>query len=380
MIGGFYNMWTNSMLKQNAWNSLKTYYWTAFGVTLLTAILGGNSNSSIGFPSSASSAGSDYDYYNTSLNSAEIMAFAIGLLVAVVFIVAFSLAIYAFLGGIVRCGECKFFCKARTGDVNFGYLFDNFQGGRYKKTAKVMFNTRVQIFLWSLLFYIPGIIKTYEYFLVPYLISENVDLSPKRAQEISKQTMNGEKWKLFVLDFSFIGWYLLGAIACGLGVLFVVPYYEATMAEFYTCMRAKMISYSITSEEELSGYYNNFGNPFDNSNYNNNNYNNNSYNNYNNYNNTNYQNYNQPQNPYDNQPYNNNPYQTNNYSMPDINANLNQNNPYQNQNNPYQTQDNPYQTQNNPYQNQNNPYQSQNNPYQSQNNSVNLDKNNNNQS
>ena len=357
MIGGFFNMWTNSMLKQNAWNSLKTYYWTAFGVTLLTGVLGGNSSFNTGFPSNASSYESDYENYFTSFSTAEIIGLLIGFFIGFVFILAFSFAIYAFLGGIVKCGECKFFCKARTGDVNFSYLFDNFQGGRYKKTAKVMFNTQLQIFLWSLLFYIPGVIKAYEYFLVPYLISENADLSKERAQEISKQTMNGEKWKLFVLQLSFFGWFFLGAIACGLGVLFVIPYHEATMAEFYTCMRAKMISYSITSEEELSGYYNNFGNPFDNSNYNNNNYNNNSYNNYNN---TNYQNYNQPQNPYDNQPYNNNPYQNNNYSMPDVNANLNQNNPYQNQNNPYQTQNNPYQTQSNPYQTQNNPYQTQN--------------------
>ncbi|MDE6005379.1 MAG: DUF975 family protein [Oscillospiraceae bacterium] len=321
-------MWTNNMLKQNAWNLLKTYYWTAFGVTLLTSILTGGSNG-LRFTNNSNT---EYSYqtdyaYQPDISIAESMGYIIGLLIGVLIVTIIisivGLAIYAFLGGIVKCGECKFFCKARTGDVNFGYLFDNFQGGRYKKTAKVMFNTQLQIFLWSLLLIIPGIIKSYEYYLVPYLMSENADLSKERAQEISKQTMNGEKWKLFMLQFSFIGWYLLGLLACFVGVIFVTPYYEATMAEFYTCMRAKMISYSITSEEELTGYYNNFGNPFDNNNYNNNNYNN----------------YNQPQNnPYDNQPYQNNPYQNNNYNMPNNNSNhvnLDKNNNNNNNNDDY---------------------------------------------
>lgn len=297
-------MWTNSMLKQNAWNSLKAYYWTAFGVTLLTGILGGNSSSGFSFPSGAGSSNSSYDSSQVDMSSAELIGFMIGFLVVFVFIMAFAMAVYAFLGGVVRCGECKFFCKARTGDVNFGYLFDNFQGGRYMKTVKVMFNTYLKIFLWSLLLLIPGYIKTYEYYLVAYLMSENADLSKERAQEISRRTMDGEKWKLFVLQLSFFGWFLLGAIACGLGVLFVMPYYEATMAEFYTCMRAKMLSFGITSEEELAGFYNNYDN---------------------------YQNYNmnQPQNnPYDNQSYQNpnqytnNPvYPNDNYQMPDVNDN-----------------------------------------------------------
>lgn len=245
------------------------------------------------------------------------MGFFIGFLVAFVFIMAFAMAIYAFLGGVVRAGECKFFRMARTGDVNFGYLFDNFQGGRYMKTVKVMFNTYIKIFLWSLLFLIPGYIKTYEYFLVSYLIGENADLSKERVQEISRQTMNGEKWKLFVLQFSFIGWMILGAMLCGIGVLFVMPYYEATMAEFYACMRAKMLSLGITTEEELSGYFNTPNS---------------------------FQNYgNQPQNGYN--PYDMNQ-NTNGYNPYDMNQNTNGYNPYDmNQNtnsyNPYDTNQNP---------------------------------------
>ncbi|MDE5883711.1 MAG: DUF975 family protein [Oscillospiraceae bacterium] len=309
-------MWTNSMLKQNGWNSVKPYYWTAFGVCIVSALLGGNSGGGFNFGAGAGSGTEQGTGYDTTMDPEVLIGFVIGFLVAFVFIMAFAMAIYAFLGGVVRAGECKFFRMARTGDVNFGYLFDNFQGGRYMKTVKVMFNTYIKIFLWSLLFYIPGLIKTYEYFLVSYLVSENADLSKERVQEISRQTMNGEKWKLFVLQFSFIGWMLLGAMACGFGVLFVMPYYEATMAEFYACMRAKMLSLGITTEEELSGYFNT-PNSFQN-------YGNQPQNSYNPYDmNQNYnQNQNQNYNPYDmNQNYN----QNQNYNPYDMNQNYNQN-------------------------------------------------------
>jgi uncharacterized membrane protein len=116
-----------------------------------------------------------------------------------------------------------------------------------------MFFKSLYIFLWSLLFVIPGIVKSYEYYLIPYLLAENPNLSKERAFEISMQTMKGEKWKLFVLQLSFIGWYLLGYLACCFGIIFVLPYFNATMAEFYMCMRAKMISYGYTTDDELTG-------------------------------------------------------------------------------------------------------------------------------
>ncbi|MDE7122250.1 MAG: hypothetical protein K2O42_08835, partial [Oscillospiraceae bacterium] len=135
-------MWTNSMLKQNAWRTLKPYYWTAFGVCIVASLLGGNSGGSgFSFSTSATSGSVNGSEYESSMSSAEMMGVFIGFLVAFVFIMAFAMAIYAFLGSVVSAGKCKFFRMARTGDVNFGYLFDNFQGGRYMKTVKVMFNT-----------------------------------------------------------------------------------------------------------------------------------------------------------------------------------------------------------------------------------------------
>ncbi|MBP0974356.1 MAG: DUF975 family protein [Oscillospiraceae bacterium] len=251
-------MWTNSLLKQNAWNSVKNYYWPALGVTFVAGILGangggggysgGSSSYSNSLSNSGSGSGSDSD-----MDPGAVIAIIMICLVVFVFAMAFALALQAFLGNIVRVGECKYFYDARNGDQAFGKLFDNFRNGKYLATVKVMFFRSLYIMLWSLLFYIPGIIKAYEYFLIPYLLAENPFLSKDRAFEISKKTMDGEKWNLFVLQLSFIGWFLLGLLACVVGIYFVQPYYEATMAEFYTCMRAKMLSMGIATEEELGG-------------------------------------------------------------------------------------------------------------------------------
>lgn len=252
-------MWTRSLLKENAKNSMKNYYWTAFGVCFLTALLGGNSgNSGISFNFSFPASGlEEIDSMSGSMDSAEAIGFMIGFLVAftigMVFAMAMVFAVYAFLGGPIEVGKCHFFYEARNGNADFGSMFASFGGGRYMPTVKIMFFKMLYTWLWSLLFVIPGIIKAYEYYLIPYLIAENPNLPKERAFEISKRTMNGEKWDLFVLELSFIGWQLLGLLACCVGSYFIAPYAQATYTEFYACMRAKMIAQGITTEEELTG-------------------------------------------------------------------------------------------------------------------------------
>ncbi len=246
-------MWSISLLKQNAWNSLKGYYWTAFLVCLLSYLIIGTVGGSTGMLQTPA-VGMLMD--GGTMGDAEAAVFA-GTFITVylmifVFALAVSFATSAFLGNPIFVGQCSFFRKARTGDVDFVHMFEGFSGG-YMNMVKVMFLRLLYTFLWSLLFIIPGIIKSYEYYLIPYLLTENPQLSAERAFVISRQTMNGEKWKCFQFQLSFIGWFLLGVLACGVGVYFVMPYYYAGMAEFYACMRAKAIAQGITTEEELSG-------------------------------------------------------------------------------------------------------------------------------
>ena len=89
------------------------------------------------------------------------------------------------------------------------------------------------IFLWSLLFVVPGIVKSYAYSLAFYIKADHPEYDWKQCLDESQQRMKGHKGRLFVLDLSFIGWYLVGSIAIAIGVLWVVPYHEAARAQFY---------------------------------------------------------------------------------------------------------------------------------------------------
>ena len=88
---------------------------------------------------------------------------------------------------------------------------------------------------------IGAIILSYAYGMVPYLLHDYPELSPREAMKISREMMRGQKWNLFVLDFTFIGWILLSILTLGLGVLFVQPYMLTARAAFYEDLKAKKL-------------------------------------------------------------------------------------------------------------------------------------------
>lgn len=91
----------------------------------------------------------------------------------------------------------------------------------------------IYIVLWTLLFIIPGIIKAYSYSMTMFLKAKNPELKTKEAITMSRKIMDGKKWKLFCLEFSFIGWALLSIITLGIGFLFLAPYVQASVTAFY---------------------------------------------------------------------------------------------------------------------------------------------------
>ena len=95
--------------------------------------------------------------------------------------------------------------------------------------------------LWTLLLIIPGIIKSYEYRMIPYILAENPDLEWREVFSISRRMMDGEKWNAFILDLSFLGWAFLSAITLGLvGIFYVNPYKGLTDAALYMALREKI--------------------------------------------------------------------------------------------------------------------------------------------
>ncbi len=105
--------------------------------------------------------------------------------------------------------------------------------------------------LWTLLLIVPGIVKAFAYSMVPYILADNPEIGYRRALQLSQEMTRGHKWNILVLGFSFIGWYLLGAMLLMVGVFFVHPYFEATMAELYGALRKEALEKGLCSPEEF---------------------------------------------------------------------------------------------------------------------------------
>lgn len=99
----------------------------------------------------------------------------------------------------------------------------------------------VFIFLWSLLFVIPGIIAAYRYSMADFILAEDPDITPLKAISLSKEMMRGKKLKFFDLNCSFIGWFLLSIITFGLSGLYSIPYERLSATYFYIDVKNEYI-------------------------------------------------------------------------------------------------------------------------------------------
>lgn len=123
-------------------------------------------------------------------------------------------------------GEKAEISKLFYGFTNFGNVF----------VTNLL--SSIFILLWSLLLLIPGIVKGYSYSMINYILCDNPEMSGTEAINESKRIMDGHKMDLFVLHLSFIPWVLLGCITCGLGFIYVIPYMQATITNFYNDIKA----------------------------------------------------------------------------------------------------------------------------------------------
>lgn len=121
---------------------------------------------------------------------------------------------------------------------------DNY--GSYLVTGVLV---NVFTFLWSLLFVVPGIIKSLAYSQANYVIHDNPRLKGKEAIEISKRMTNGFKGDLFSMYLSFIGWYILVGLTCGILSIYVTPYVETTAAMYYENLKRYSIENGIVAPE-----------------------------------------------------------------------------------------------------------------------------------
>lgn len=150
------------------------------------------------------------------------------------FIAAIVMAVAFFvLGSVISPGYSKFNLGLvdRREAPELATIFGYFP---HWKTATItnLLQT-VYVFLWSLLLVIPGIIASYSYAMTPYILAEHPEMAPADVLRKSKEMMSGNRWRLFCLQFSFIGWSILSALTLGIGGLWLTPYMQTATAAFY---------------------------------------------------------------------------------------------------------------------------------------------------
>ena len=268
-------MWTRSLLKQNAKEALRGRYWRSFLLCILLSLIGvGYFTPEVGsaFDTMQSSIkiivngpvwyGDSSSYlYDESLYSqltdllindplmSTLVMFGVG---AMLISSLINLCLSLFVRVPLRIGSLRYFMESRQAPAPLGTVMTAFRTP-YLNLVKVQFLVGLKIALGCLII-VPGIYWSYCYRQVPYLIAENPYLTTSRAMELSRAMMDGEKWRSFVLDLSFLGWSLLCVLTFGIGYLFLEPYYQATMAEFYAALRSKAFQLNLTDDRELGGF------------------------------------------------------------------------------------------------------------------------------
>ena len=151
--------------------------------------------------------------------------------------VSFTIIGSLLLIGAIEFGYCAYLITVtRNKDSDFGKLLSGFN--RFGDVCITGILKWLFTGLWSLLFVIPGIVKSYSYAMTMYIMQDHPELSGNDAITKSRQMMDGHKFDLFILDLSFIGWDLLGALTFGILIIFYVePYRQVTRTNFYEQLR-----------------------------------------------------------------------------------------------------------------------------------------------
>lgn len=217
-------MWTREELKQNAKNTLRDKYWTILGVSVLASILQGS------FFTIITEMVNPTHTYLTVLGNYAIDVNGLIRLWIIITIISWLYSI--FLGHTILIGAYKYFILSIKENPSTSTLFDFFKTS-YWNIVKVTFFYQIKIVLWTLCFIVPGIIKAYEYCMVPYILAEHPEMESAAVFERSRMLTQNNKLNIFALEISFIGWLFLGMLCCGIGILFVSPYIDITMTHLY---------------------------------------------------------------------------------------------------------------------------------------------------
>lgn len=230
--------WDIATLKGMAKNALTGSYWKSVLVGFLLMLC--TATASSGTARGAEEAGSDTGTLDQITQNpyfgviATVIA-AVALLAGIAGMALRILVMNPLEIGIRRYFMEDLYAPCELDRLTYGFKM-NYVNGIITMLLRAVFTA-----LWTLLLIIPGIIKSYEYRMIPYLLAENPDMEWREAFATSKRMMHGEKWNAFILDLSFIGWQILSIITLGLvGIFYVNPYKGLTDAALYMALREKI--------------------------------------------------------------------------------------------------------------------------------------------
>ena len=141
-----------------------------------------------------------------------------------------------FLAGAAEMGlaaVCLLLVRQPQRKMEVNTVFHAFKDDHYVRSLVIYLLSGLYVFLWSLLFWIPGIVKGCAYSMAYYVSLDKPEMSGSDCITTSERLMEGYKWQLFCLELSFLGWFIVSFLTLGIGFLFVEPYYRLAKANFY---------------------------------------------------------------------------------------------------------------------------------------------------
>ena len=228
-------MMKSKELRAKAWNSLKGKYWLAVVVVLVMGFLSSIGSSMMGLNQDITEILNMVDPSDLDATM-EMGAALLGTVASTMGIVGVLVSI--FVDSAATVGVSYYFIENTRSKPSFADAFRGFKV-KYFRNIGTMLLVNIKTVLWSLLFVIPGIIKAYEYAIIPYILADDPKISSKEAFKKARQMMKGNKWRLFKLNLSFIGWGFLCVLTMGVGTIFLMPYVSAAAAEFYMELKNK---------------------------------------------------------------------------------------------------------------------------------------------
>lgn len=226
--------------RQNARDALRGKWTIAVLVGLVATLLGGagSGGPEVKLNIDGSGAHASFEFAGQTIFStggglnSDIGAFLVGSAIYITIAAIAMAVVYFVLGSIISVGYARFNLDlVDGGNPSFETLFGYFS--YWKTTAVARLLQSLYVLLWSLLFIIPGIMASYSYAMTEFILAEHPELTAGEAIAQSKMMMAGNRWRLFCLHFSFIGWDILCTLTMGIGHLWLRPYRQAADAVFY---------------------------------------------------------------------------------------------------------------------------------------------------